>query len=291
MTIKNDFLSMATTTSLVAAILFVETAFCADPIFVDAEVVEFDSVSFTYTPSPFKVKRAKKLGKAVEVNIEPSVSVTGYLARPRGEEPRPAIVLLHGCAGISKFQEMWSDRLVSWGYVVFTVDSYTPRGHEYLCDGEKVTPFSRALDAYGAKRLLSARSFVDPSRIAVIGMSHGGITVLETIKQSISEGLAIKPFQAAIAFYPLCRVPEPINTPTLILAGDKDDWFPVEFCVQYVNKLQSQHDITLKVFADAYHGFDLTGLDTVDGGYIVRYNAEAAAEASEMSREFLVKWL
>ena len=42
MTIKNDFLSMATTTSLVAAILFVEAAFCADPIFVDAEAVEFD---------------------------------------------------------------------------------------------------------------------------------------------------------------------------------------------------------------------------------------------------------
>ena len=285
--IMNSVFRIVITASLSVAILFAENASSSDPIFVDAEVVEFDSVSYTYKPSPFKVKQAKKLGKTVEVKIEPSVSITGYLARPQGVEPRPAIVLLHGCAGISEFAEMWSDRLVSWGYIVFTVDSFTPRGHDYLCDGEKVTSWNRALDAYGAKRLLSTRSFVDSARIAVMGMSHGGMTVLEAIKLSISEGLAMEPFQAAIAFYPWCKEPKPINTPTLILAGGKDDWFPAEFCVQYVNRLKSHHDITLKVFADAYHGFDLTGLDIVEGGYTVRYNAEAAAEASKLSREFL----
>ncbi len=70
--------------------VFTETAFSSDPIFADAEVVEFESVSFTYTPSPFQVKRAKKLGIPVKVKTEPSVSLTGYLARPAGAEPRPA---------------------------------------------------------------------------------------------------------------------------------------------------------------------------------------------------------
>jgi dienelactone hydrolase len=77
----------------------------------------------------------------------------------------------------------------------------------------------------------------------------------------------------------------------LILAGGKDHWFPAELCVEYVSKLQPQHDINLKVFADAYHGFDLIGIDTIDGGYTVRYNPEADAEARKMSREFLEKWL
>ncbi|MDC1286390.1 dienelactone hydrolase family protein [Gammaproteobacteria bacterium] len=292
MTIKFDWLRFTISASLVAIIVFARTASSADPIFTDAEVVEFESVSFTYTPSPFRVKQAMKLGIPVEVKTEPSVSLTGYLARPAAEEPRPAIVLLHPCFGISKAEEIWSDRLVSWGYVVLSVDSFTPRGFEYICDGQigggsTTTTWRRALDAFGAKRYLATRSFVDPARIAVIGMSHGGSTVLETIKQSTSEGLAMKPFQAAIAFYPLCSEPEPINTPSLILTGDMDQWTPAVLCEQYLDKLEPQHEITLKVFAGAYHAFDIVGLDTIDTGYIVRYNPKAADEAFRLSREFL----
>jgi len=295
MKIRNDLSHAAITAGLVAAIVFAETAFSADPIYVDAEIVEFDSASYTHPPSPFKVKQAKKLGIPVEVKTEPSVSITGYLARPVDEEPRAAIVLLHTCAGISEHEEMWSERLVEWGYVVLSVDSLTPRGLDYTCDGRVghyVGPWARALDAYGAKQYLSTRSFVDSAHIAVMGMSHGGMTVLETIKQSISEGLAMKPFQAAIAFYPLCRVPEPfgpepINTPILILTGDKDIWTPVELCEQYAGKLDSQNEIELKVFAGAYHAFDHPGIDIVELGYIVRSHPEAAAEATQMTREFL----
>jgi hypothetical protein len=92
MTIVNNMLRKVTTTSLLVTIIFIENAFGADPIFTDAEVVEFDSAPYTYTPSPFKVKQAKKQGKTLEVKIEPSDSLKGYLARPAGEEPRPAIV-------------------------------------------------------------------------------------------------------------------------------------------------------------------------------------------------------
>jgi dienelactone hydrolase len=293
MTIKNELLRVAIATSLLAVIVFAETVFSADPIYVDAEIVEFESVSFTYTPSPFRVKQAKKLGIPVEVKSEPSVSLTGYLARPAGEEPRPAIVLLHPCFGISKAEEMWSDRLVGWRYVVLSVDSFKPRGFDNICNSSQgyVGPWARALDAYGAKQYLSTRPFVDSARIAVMGMSHGGNSVLEVIKQSTSEGLVMKPFQAAIAFYPLCSVPEPINTPSLILTGDMDQWQPAVLCEQYLDKLQPQHEISMKVFAGAYHAFDIVGIDTINTGYIVRYNQKAADEAFRMSREFLEKRL
>jgi len=240
MMIKIVWLRFAITASLVATIVFARPASSAAPIFAGSEVVEFESVSFTYTPSPFKVKQAKKLGIPVEVKTEPSVSLTGYLARLAGEEPRPAIVLLHPCFGISKAEEMWSDRLVSWGYVVLSVDSFKTRGFDNICDSSQgyVSPWARALDAYGAKKYLSTRPFVDSARIAVMGMSHGGNSVLEVIKQSTSEGLAMKPFQAAIAFYPLCSVPEPINTPSLILTGDMDQWHPAVLCEQYLESPQ-----------------------------------------------------
>jgi len=294
MMFKNDLLRVTFTASLVASIVFIKTVFAADPIYVEAEAVEFESASYTYTPSPFKVRQAKKLGVPVEIKTEPSISLTGYLAKPVGEKPRAAIVLLHTCNGLSKHEEMWSKRFIDWGYVVLSVDSFTPRGLDYICDGQVghyVGPWARALDAYGAKQYLSTRSFVDSARIAVMGMSHGGNTVLETIKQPISEGLAMKPFQAAIAFYPHCGKPESINTPTIILTGDKDSWTPAELCEQYVEKLHSQNEIQLKVFANAYHAFDHPGIEIVELGYVVRSNPEAAAEASLITREFLEEWL
>jgi hypothetical protein len=45
---------------VVVAIIFAEIAFSAQPVFNGAEVVEFDSVSYTYAPSPFRIKQAKK---------------------------------------------------------------------------------------------------------------------------------------------------------------------------------------------------------------------------------------
>ena len=294
--VKFKTLGVASAASLFAVIVFAKTAFGAEPVYADTKVVEFESASYTYAPSPFRVKQAKKQGIPVEVKTEPSVSLSGYLAKPAGEEPRAAVVLLHTCAGISEHEEMWSKKLVSWGYVVLSVDSFTPRGFDYICDGRigggaLTTPWRRALDAYGAKRYLSARSFVDPNRIAVMGMSHGGMTVLEAIKQSTSEGLAMRPFQAAIAFYPLCSEPESINTPTLILIGSEDSWTPAEFCSQYVEKLDPQHEISLSVFAGAHHAFDHPGIDTVDAGYIIRSDPKAAAEASAMARRYLEEWL
>jgi dienelactone hydrolase len=73
----------------------------------------------------------------------------------------------------------------------------------------------------------------------------------------------------------------------LILAGEKDQWHPVGSCRQYVAGLKLRQEITLRVFEDAHHGFDLVGLDMVESGYIVRYHPEAAAETIEMTRAFL----
>lgn len=281
-----------TTAGLVAALLLTGVASGAEPVYQDAEIVSFESATFTYAPSAFKLRQAKKSGNPVEVKTEPSVPLIGYLQKPVGNGPRPAIVLLHTCAGISEHEEMWSRRLVSWGYVVLSVDSLKPRGFEYICDGRigggaSTTPWRRALDAYGARAYLSTRSFVDPARIGVLGLSHGGMTVLETIKQSTSDGLSVEPFQVAVAFYPICSTPEPISTPTLILTGSNDHWTPAELCVPYVEQLKAQHAISLKVFADAYHLFDHPGIDTTDSGYVIRSHPAAAAEASELVREFL----
>ncbi len=284
------FLNTALGFILASFSLLVETVSAADAIFGDAQLVQFDSAAFTYPPSPFKLKQAKKQGIEVEPKTEPAVAINGYLAKPGGEQPRAAIVLLHTCAGISEHEESWSKRLVSWDYVVLTVDSLKPRGFDYICDGRTgalTTPWIRALDAWGAKRYLSTLAFVDPERIAVFGLSHGAMTVLEAVKTSTSDGLGKKPFKAAILFYPLCSSPQPIETPALILAGSEDSWTPAGLCEEYVAQMKSRHEISLTVFAGAHHAFDHPGIDAIDVGHVIRSNPEATARAVQMTREFL----
>ena len=114
--LKDKLLRVVVGTSLVGAITFAESDVSAQrpdltqADFESAEVVEFESVFYTYPPSPFKVKQAEKLGKELELVTEPSIRLSGYLAKPEGEGPFPAVVFMHGCEGIWKATEVWSDR-------------------------------------------------------------------------------------------------------------------------------------------------------------------------------------
>ena len=291
--LKPKILYILIVSGMAAAIVSIESSFSAQPFFKDAKSVEFSSYFYVYPPTPFAVKRAQKLGTEVEEKTEPSVPLTGYLIRPESEKPHPAVVLLHTCSGITDHEEYWTAQLVSWGYVVLVVDSLTPRGQKYICDGRvgSVSPWNRALDAFGAKKYLSNLPFVDPNRIAVVGASHGGMAVLEIIKQSTSENIPISPFRAAVAFYPLCGEPELLNTPTLVMIGGADKWTPAEQCIQYLQKLEQPHEMTLRVFPDAHHLFDHPGIDTEELGFIIRSNVDAAQQAIQMTREFLSEQL
>jgi dienelactone hydrolase len=56
--------------------------------------------------------------------------LSGWLYRPKGEGPFPAIVLAHPCNGVSAHTHTWGNLLASWGYVVLAPDSFGPRGEK-----------------------------------------------------------------------------------------------------------------------------------------------------------------
>lgn len=195
--------------------------------------------------------------------------ITAYLRRPAlpSHGPVPVVVMLHGCGGLfttrgalTRREVDWSDRFVGWGYAVLFVDSFSPRGFREVCtlkeQDRRIRPRGRAADAAAAVKWIASQATLDKARIALVGWSHGGSTVLWTVDRRMqADGAAIK---TAIAFYPGCRVPAESEAwasavPLTVLMGDADDWTRPEHC----RALAAKHPVIRYVeYPGAVHGFD-----------------------------------
>jgi dienelactone hydrolase len=223
----------------------------------------------------------------------------GILEKPQGEGPFPAVVMLHGAAGMlgidgtGKAFNTWAQRLAGWGYVSLQVDSFSPRGKSDITgDPTEVTPQLRAQDAHDAKSYLTGVPFVNRDQIALMGWSHGGWTVLHAIDDMTSIRSRGDPFRMAIAFYPWCdRSLRDLNAPLLILTGELDDWCPAQMCFLRMPSGKTTHEVTLKIYPQAHHSFDFEGIDTSISGHRLLYNAEAANDAIEQVKQVLAKYL
>lgn len=256
----------------------------AAPAVEAAELVSFESA----VRAP-RTTGSQRVGRASE---RPPQQLYARLSRPAGEGPHPAVVLMHGCAGVVAWNDSWTKRLIDWGYVVLDVDSFGPRGQKDVCDRVfDVSPAERALDAFGAKVYLERRAFVDANRIAVLGMSHGGWAALIAARQDVADNLWAEPFQASVALYPWCEAGHRLASPLLILIGELDDWTPAARCVEQVAGHGGGTEVRLEVYPDAYHGFDFEGLDVVQNGHVIRYDADTAARALDTVRSFLATQL
>lgn len=200
--------------------------------------------------------------------------IAGYVLKPAGDGPFPALVLAHGCGGLFNAKgeirardRDWGDRLVAAGFAVVYPDSFNPRGVRSVCTERKpvITPAGRALDVRGAVRWLKTQSFADPDRIAILGWSNGGSTVLRFASRP-----AATEVKAVVAFYPGCnalfrRGSWTSRVPLRIFIGAADDWTPAEPCRALADK--AGDNVRIEVFPDAHHGFDSPGarLRTVKG--------------------------
>jgi dienelactone hydrolase len=205
-------------------------------------------------------------------SLDGTVIAAHWLPAPGGGTG-PAVLALHGCGGLynrdgrtldARYPE-YAARLHAAGVHVLLTDSFTPRGARQICSvkhGDRsITVETRRQDAIAAVRWLQTRSEVDPQRIVLLGWSHGART-LHTHNHPPRPPHAA-PLAGAIAFYPGCRAtlqqPFRLDTPLLLLLGEKDDWTPPGRCIalaERVSQAQPQADLTLRVYPDAYHGFD-----------------------------------
>jgi dienelactone hydrolase len=201
---------------------------------------------------------------------EKPANLNGYPYIPEGAGPFPAVVLMHGCAGIGQNVKNWARFLQTRGYMALVLDSLTTRSISEVCTNlSRLTIADRAGDAFGALKYLQSLPNVDKYRIGIIGFSHGAVTVLKTVSESTAFPLGDAPnYAAASALYPDCLSSEvDANVPLLIHSGERDDWTAAAPCQLKAAARKSEgYPVEIEVYAGALHSFDNPDVKYYYGG-------------------------
>lgn len=257
------------------------------------ELVTFDSAR--YLVGSLQQKLARERGEPIKP--APAETIQGYLSKPDGAGPFPAIVHLHGCGGLSaNARKSAAERFTGWGYVTLVVDSFATRGVKETCT--TALPDYRKADAFGALEYLSKLSFVDSKRVALIGHSQGAMATLQVATYypfntfELPTGLKYK---AAVAFYPSCSAAgDQLAVPALVLIGALDDWVNPKECEWWMRRRDGKGaPAQLMVYPGAYHDFDIPS--ERDGrfyfGHWLKYDRPAAEQSERAIYAFLSKQL
>ena len=188
-------------------------------------------------------------------SLDGKLQLPGYLFEAVAPGPRPAVISLHGCGGLldakgglSRNRYRVAEYLNVEGMHMLAVDSFTPRGLKSICEtSPRLRTFNyeqRREDVFAAIRWLAQRPDVDRNRIAIVGYSNGGSTVLSVLDRTDKRVLdqPIQP-RAAIAYYPSCRDftemwSYEIAAPLLLMIGALDDWTSPHYCERLHDKLK-----------------------------------------------------
>jgi dienelactone hydrolase len=226
----------------------------------------------------------------------PGAAIEGYLTKPSGPGPFPAVVLLHSCLGLPLDRNAIGKMIASWGYVSLFVDDFGTRGLQQTC----TVDFPEGVaDAYGALSYLARLPFVDGTRVAAVGYSQGADTALTIASGRFTSAFAPPQgtkFEAAAAFYPPCANQRGavLGLPTLIVVGARDDVTPAADCARLADaQPRDISNVKLVVLAGANHAFDNPGF--AGGarvyGMWLKYDGAAAKQAKAELHRFLTMQL
>jgi dienelactone hydrolase len=207
------------------------------------------------SPSTVLVSLAAAAGLVAIAAAAPSSVTPQTIDIPQGDSVLKAVV--------SQYRD-WAQHLTEAGFVVLYPDSYGSRGLGPQCtvrhrsvrtDRERVT------DADAARHWLQAQSYVTADKVALMGWSNGGISVLWTVRRRAPVKDDTADFRSAVALYPGCNRLDnaawSARIPTLILVGAADDWSSPQACQHMVADARGRSAGTsIVVYPATYHDFD-----------------------------------
>ncbi|MEQ9257847.1 MAG: dienelactone hydrolase family protein [Roseovarius sp.] len=214
-----------------------------------------------------------------------ALALPGDLRLPEGTGPHPAVVLIHGCAGLTppvvEGLARHARALNAAGFATLVLDSFGPRE---LAGGTVCQSFDRLADARryrlrdveDARAFLDAQPAIDGRNIFLMGQSNGGSVAIRASQRER------RSFRAIAAYYPWCGAflrmgaKAELSTPLIVFGGTADDWVPPDACTTIEAK---GAPYAVHVYDSAPHSFDLPIPQQRYLGKLVGYDAEADRDA------------
>jgi len=202
------------------------------------------------------------------VGEKENLILSGVLRVPEYDAKIPAVLILHGSAGIDSRGQFYAESLHQQGIATFEIDLWGGRGLKGGSKGRPALPTFTVPDALAALTLLAERDDIDSERIGVIGFSWGGVIAMLLKNNATYEGYDKDyRFSTFVAHYPVCwaynKVPgvkfnELSDGAMLIQTGELDDYDNPDSCPELVESLpdNQRSQIEIKVWPKAYHAWD-----------------------------------
>jgi dienelactone hydrolase len=259
-------------------------------------------VALLYWVTPMRYAAAESLDQRI-ARLAPHFTIT----RPAGAGPFPILFMLHGCGGPRPFLQDMTRVATDAGAAVVNINSFGHRrisavaAYASVCTGARLQGRERAGDLYAAVAWARKQAWVDQTRLAAIGWSHGGWTILDALAlRSGAEmaratgltGLAEEPLQGLVAtmlVYPYTGVGSLVArrdwriapASTAIVASQ--DYIVGDARRALERQRGRGAPLEIVVFDGATHAFE----DAFARDFRVRFNAAATQREHEMLRAMI----
>ena len=204
------------------------------------------------------------------IEAAPPTEAVGTLALPAGASAAnrvPAVVMLHGASGVIDLREgLYAKQFAAMGVAALVVDSFgarRDRGTDFVDRLLNITETMVLADAYAALEYLAGRGDIDPSRIALVGFSYGGMSTIYAAYRQVADALAPPGlrFAAHVAFYGPCIArfenPQTTGAPVLMLFGGRDAIMDAGRCEEIAEDLRrGGSTVETIVYPEAVHQWD-----------------------------------
>jgi dienelactone hydrolase len=202
-------------------------------------------------------------GKREKVIVDDFIYVNLVRIPPQDVKIKGGCVILHGSQGIKGTEINLAESLAANG-VMSLIPSLFPHSVESTTEDQLILPLEQSvLSAYrGLNLLRSHEALEDPAMpIFLIGESRGGVVAdmcgrsfyknRLSPNDSFNKVVVVDGFQVRRE-----ETPEYVSIPMLYLHGESDEWTPLAFVDQHVQKLRScGYSVELDVYKGANHGF------------------------------------
>lgn len=241
--------------------------------------------------------------KAISIEVK-GKQLAATLRVPHATDPVPAVIIVHGTAGIDARGEFYRLPLEVAGFATLEVDF-----KKGVFTSPKDRPKNPAFIPYlfAAVAALHEQPEIDSDRIGMLGFSLGGHLALNAAMKGLSAPYTSKGLKiaAAVSLYPGCQLLANqasafTGMPILILVGSNDSYTTPALCRKAEREANARHpgSVEVVVYDGAFHAFDLPGRKRTisdpnarQGKAVVAYDKAAAEDARNRVLDYFKKKL